>query len=250
MANIIRCLLPDGVHRFKPFTVEDYRDFLLVRNDIQHRTIEEQHTILDELLEEYFPEYTKTWRPFIFLHVFSGSIGKTKVPISFSCSKCKSKKATQFNIYQKELKMPEVETAGVKIKFNFPDKEYEDKALMISENINSVFYQDQWVPWKEISEESRLLLIDAIDIATFEDIIEQMRPINLTLRMKCCEDHSLAYTDILDVFKLLVAPDEIFTFYQVNHLLIKNHYDLSSVMRMIPVERGIALSLIEKDNKK
>ena len=38
MANIIRCKLPDGVHRFKPFTVEDYRDFLLVRNDIEHRS--------------------------------------------------------------------------------------------------------------------------------------------------------------------------------------------------------------------
>ncbi|MGZ7259794.1 T4 family baseplate hub assembly chaperone, partial [Streptococcus pyogenes] len=50
MANIIRCVLPDGVHRFKPFTVADYRDFLLVRNDMQHKTYEEQKVIIKELL--------------------------------------------------------------------------------------------------------------------------------------------------------------------------------------------------------
>jgi hypothetical protein len=45
MANIIRCKLPDGIHRFKPFTVADYRDFLLVRNDMLSKEIKEQKDI-------------------------------------------------------------------------------------------------------------------------------------------------------------------------------------------------------------
>lgn len=56
MANIIRCKLPDGVHRFKPFTVEDYRDFLLVRNDIEHRSSQEQKEIITDLIDDYFGE--------------------------------------------------------------------------------------------------------------------------------------------------------------------------------------------------
>lgn len=56
MANIIRCKLPDGVHRFKPFTVADYRDFLLVRNDIEHRSPQEQKEIIADLIDDYFGE--------------------------------------------------------------------------------------------------------------------------------------------------------------------------------------------------
>ena len=44
MANIVRCELPDGVQRFKPFTVEDYRDLLLVRNDMNTKSEEDQKT--------------------------------------------------------------------------------------------------------------------------------------------------------------------------------------------------------------
>ena len=57
------------------------------------------------------------------------------------------------------------------------------------------------------------------------------------------------YTDIVDVFKLLVNPDEIFTFYQINHTLVKSNYSLNSIMKMIPAERGFVLKLIEKDKQ-
>ena len=46
MANIVRCELPDGVHRFSPFTVSDYRDFLLVRNDMNTKSPEDQENLL------------------------------------------------------------------------------------------------------------------------------------------------------------------------------------------------------------
>lgn len=250
MANIIRCALPDGNHRFKPFTVADYRDFLLVRNDMEHRTPEEQKEILSDIIDDYFSEFPKTWRPFIFLHVFAGSIGKTKMPVAFTCPECGKKKSTLFNIHQKELKCPEIEVAGIKIKFNFPEVEYDDPAQMITENIASIFYNKKWIPWNELTEENQLQIIDAIDIDSLEKILEQMIPINLELKMHCCKKHDLKYNNILDVFKLLLNPDEVFTFYQINHMLVKSQYDLNSIMNMIPVERGIALALIEKDTKK
>lgn len=249
MANIIRCKLPDGVHRFKPFTVEDYRDFLLVRNDIEHRSPQEQKEIIADLIADYFGDYPKTWQPFIFLQVFVGSIGKTKVPVTFACPKCKKEKTVPFEIYQKELKEPIFDVANVRIKLNFPSEFYENKAKMITENIHSVQVDEIWYDWKEISESSQIELVDAIEIETLEKILDAMNPINLTLHMSCCNKYVKKYTDIVDVFKLLVNPDEIFTFYQINHTLVKSNYSLNSIMKMIPAERGFVLKLIEKDKQ-
>ena len=250
MANIIRCVLPDGVHRFKPFTVADYRDFLLVRNDLVQKTPEEQNIILNELLEEYFEEFPMTWRPYIFLKVFTGSIGKTKIPIAFTCPVCEKNKQTLFSLNTKDLTEPTVEVAGITIYFNYPDKFYDDKATQVAECVKSIKYQGKIIPWNELSEENQIRVIDAIDLNALESIIKQMTPIHLELRMKCCETKKIIYDDFLSIFNLLLNPDEVFSFYQINHMLVKNHYSLESIMQMIPVERSIALSLIEKDNTK
>lgn len=250
MANIIRCKLPDGVHRFKPFTVADYRDFLLVRNDIQHRPEEEQREIIAELISDYFSEYPKTWQAFIFLQVYSGSIGKTKVPVTYTCPTCGKERKSPFTIYQDELKAPEIEVAGIKIRFTFPETYYENKAQMISENISEIFYENHWIKWKDLSEDNQVQIIDAIDIESLETVISKMNPIDLHIKFGCCINKTKKYTDIVEVFKLLVNPDEIFMFYQINHLLVKNNYTLDSIMGMIPVERNISLTLVEKDSKK
>lgn len=250
MANIIRCALPNGVHRFKPFTVADYRDFLLVRNDLLNKSPDEQVTILNELLEDYFSEFPETWRPHIFLKVFTGSIGKTKIPIAFKCPICEKKKQTLFDLSLKDLKMPTAEVAGIKIFFNFPDKFYEDKVQLISENIKSIEHQGREIPWNELTELNKIQVIDAIDLQTLESVISQMTPISLVLKMKCCKTTAIKYEDFLNIFCLLLNPDEVFSFYQINHLLVKNQYDMNSIMNMIPVERSIALSLVEKDNSK
>ncbi|ANA49533.1 baseplate hub assembly protein [Salmonella phage vB_SnwM_CGG4-1] len=249
MANIIRCVLPDGVHRFKPFTVADYRDFLLVRNDLLNKSSDEQTNILNELLNDYFHEFPETWRPHIFLKVFTGSIGKTKIPIAFSCPICGKKKQTLFDLSLDDLKSPEVEVAGIKIYFNFPNKFYADKAQQINDNIRSILYNGTEILWENLSDEDKLQVIDAIDIDTLEKIISQMTPMSLTLKMKCCKTTTIKYEDFLNIFCLLLNPDEVFSFYQINHMLVKNQYDMNSIMNMIPVERSIALSLVEKDNK-
>lgn len=248
MANIIRCELPDGIHRFKPFTVEDYRDFLLVRNDITSKTEEEQSQILDELQKDYFPEYPRAQRAYIFLKVFLSSIGKTKIPVRIECPVCGNTKAHLFNLHQEPMIDPEIEVAGLKIKFKFPEKDYgEDLASMVTENIVSVKDDNSTYLWTELSDENKLQVIEALDIETFENIITKMSVFNFTLKTSCCRSQEIKYRNFKDLFNLLLHPDEIFTFYKINHHITKQGYSLESIMRMIPIERGITLSLIEKD---
>ena len=250
MANIIRCVLPDGVHRFKPFTVADYRDFLLIRNDMTHKSLEDQKQSLDEMLEDYFPQFPSSLRPYIFMKVYTGSIGKTKIPVSYTCPKCDKSRQTLFDISLKDLGEPSVSVAGIEIFFNFPEKEYEDKAVMICESIKAIKYNGKVYDWGSLDVENQEKVIDAIDFETFESIYKQLVPMRFELKLKCCDLKTNIYDDILSVFRLLINPDEIFSFYQINHTLVKSSYDLNSIMNMIPIERSIALSLIEKDNKK
>lgn len=249
MANIIRCKMPDGVYRFKPFTVADYRDFLLVRNDMTNKSEDEQIKLLDEMLEDYFGEYPKSWRPYMFIQVYSGSIGKTKIPVMFECGKCGKNKQFLFNIAQDDLKAPMIQVAGLKIEFNFPAEILKDKSEMILSTIKSVEDSERKYLWSELSEEDQVAVIEAIDLESFESLMKQMSPIHFDIKFGCCEKRHIVYERILDVFKLLLNPDEVFSFYQVNHLLVKNHYNLESIMQMIPIERSIALSLVEKDLK-
>lgn len=252
MANIVRCELPDGVHRFKPFTVEDYRDFLLVRNDMNTKSIEDQKLLINELMADYFPDEPAEYHPYIFIKVFLSSIGKTKIPVQMPCSECGKKKQYLFNLNQPPLTYPVVEVAGLKLTFARPKEMKDDLTLMILENIRTVEDSNGTYSWSELSEENQMTVIDAIDIKAFESIIDQMKPFNFILKTKCCkEEKIIKYDNILDIFKLLLHPDEIFTFYQINHRIIsQGKYDLTSIMKMIPVERSITLSLIEKDLKK
>lgn len=250
MANIVRCIMPDGVHRFKPFTVSDYRDFLLVRNDMNNKSPQEQKELVDELLADYFYEYPSSWRPYLFVKLFTASIGKTKIPVAFECSKCNKKKQVLFNLHQEPLVNPFIEVAGVKIEFNFPDELVEDKTQMILDNIKSVSDDQGTYQWDSLDESQQLSVVDAIDFESLESLLKQMNPINFSVKFGCCTKHVVEYTNIIDIFKLLLNPDEVFAFYQINHMLVKNQYDLDSIMNMIPIERNIALSLVEKDLKK
>ncbi|AHY25173.1 baseplate hub assembly catalyst [Pectobacterium bacteriophage PM2] len=249
MAKIVRCKLPDGVHRFKPFTVEDYRDFLLIRNELNTKTSEEQQELLDELLEDYFYEYPKSWRPFIFINVYTSSIGKTRIPVVFECSECKKTKQVLFNLKTEALENPVIETAGIKIYFKYPEKTYDSNTELILDNIDSISDENGKYSWASLSEEDRLSVIDAIDLDSLEILLKKMKPFYFELKYGCCKKNISVYDNIVPIFKLLLNPDEVFTFYQVNHLLVKYHYDLNSIMNMIPIERNIALSLVEKDLK-
>ncbi|BBC78256.1 Baseplate hub assembly catalyst [Escherichia phage EcS1] len=250
MANIVRCNLPDGTHRFKPFTVADYRDFLLVRNDMNTKSKEEQIELLDDLLDDYFDEYPKSWRPYIFISVFTSSIGKTKIPVAYECSKCGNTKRFMINLAQPPLTAPTIECSGVKIKFKYPNEFTDDLVQLVADNIDSVEDSEAVYKWDELDNETKVQVIDSIDYKSFEALIKKMKPLYIEVNYGCCTKHQYVYDSLVDVFKLLLNPDEVFSFYQVNHLLVKSHYDLNSVMSMIPIERSIALSLVEKDLKK
>ena len=251
MANIIRCKLPDGVHRFKPFTVADYRDFLLVRNDMVNKDVHEQSELVNELAEDYFGEYPESWRQYIFLNVFTGSIGKTKIPIVYDCPTCGKTHKRIFNISQDPLENPSLKlNDDTTLKFKFPETINDRLDELIIENLYEVEHQGKTYNWADLSTETKENIIDSIDFESLEELIKNLKPIHFQLRLKCCgPETKLVYDDLHSVFNLLINPDEVFSFYEINHILVKNKYDLQSVMNMIPIERSIALSLIEKDNK-
>lgn len=251
MANIIRCILPDGVHRYKPFTVSDYRDFLLVRNDMINKTPDEQSELVNELASDYFKELPKSWQQYVFLNVYTGSIGKTKIPIVFECPKCGKTHKRIFNIEQQPLIHPELclnETTT--IKFKFPDEDVDDLSSLVLNNIDSIVHENEEYSWFDLDDETKENIISLIDLESFEKMIKQLKPIYFSLKLKCCDvEKTIVYDDLHSIFGLLMNPDEVFSFYEINHILVKNNYSLESIMNMIPIERSIALSLIEKEKK-
>lgn len=252
MANIIRCKLPDGIHRFKPFTVADYRDFLLVRNDMLSKEIKEQKELVNELAADYFSEYPETWQQYIFLNVFTGSIGKTKIPIVYDCPKCGKTHKRIFNLEQEPLSDPILEINEItSVHFKFPEVNSENLQELVLQNIKGVTHDEKFYEWSSLDEQTKENIIDSIDFESFEKLIKNLKPIHFQLKLKCCGNESkIVYDDLHSVFNLLINPDEVFSFYEINHILIKNKYDQQAVMNMIPIERSMALSLIERDNKK
>ncbi|ADG60098.1 gp51 baseplate hub assembly catalyst [Acinetobacter phage Acj9] len=251
MANIIRCKLPDGVHRFKPFTVSDYRDFLLVRNDLTDKDLNEQEELIDEMTLDYFPNYTKSRRHHIFLSAFLGSIGKTKVPIVYECPICGKEQKRLFNLSPKPLTNPVVELQdGISLEFNFPDEVSDDPAEMALNSVKAVYQNGNRFEWGNLPQEKRDEVLNLIEFDAFEKIIQAMKPFHYEMNLRCCESTTLVYDDLCSIFKLLINPDEVFPFYEINHILAKHKYSIESIMNMLPIERSIALSLIEKDNKK
>lgn len=252
MANIIRCKLPDGVHRFKPFSVSDYRDFLLVRNDMLHKDDKEQKELVNELAADYFGEFPPSLQKYIFLHVFTGSIGKTKIPITYECPTCGKVHKRLFNLSMEDgLTNPELVVAdSTKIIFKFPDEDYSDTTKLIMDSIDKVVHNDKTYEWEQLNSATQGKIIDLIDFNKFESIVKMLKPIYFELKLKCCTETSIIYDDLHSVFNLLINPDEVFPFYEINHILIKNKYDWDSIMNMLPSERSIALALIERDNKK
>ncbi|WCZ66365.1 baseplate protein [Yersinia phage MHG19] len=249
MAKIIRCYLPDGVHRFEPFTVADYRDFLLIRNEIQTKP-SEKSKIIDELLEEYYGDYPVEYRGYIFLLVLTSSTGKSKIPVSFECPVCGKSKRHLFNLEQAPLKLPTIETAGIKLTFRFPQVVSDDYGQLFLDTITTVEDSEGVYAWDSLSEDNKQSVIDAITYDDFETLITRLHPLYFTLKTRCCEEHKMVYDNFIDIFNLLLNPDEVFTFYQINHMLAKSNYSIGDIMNMIPLERNIALSLVERDSKK
>lgn len=249
MANIIRVKLPDGVHRFKPFTVADYRDFLLIRNDIV-TNLEEQTEIVDELLEELYPSYDAGVRGYIFMKVLTSSIGKTLLPLQYECRQCGKKHRIMLNLSSKELKKPTIEVDNIKLNFKYPHKITDDYADVFLKSIDSIEHEGQEYKWASLDEDTKTQIVDVITYDKFEEILTKLRSININQTIRCCKNTELQIHSPLDLFKLMFSPDEIFIFYRTNRLLNKSEYAMSDIMNMMPIERNIALGLLEKEVQK
>lgn len=250
MSGIVRCELPDKVYRVNPFSVSDYRDLLLIRNDMEGKTRNEQEIILSEMLEDYFPSEKKSHRAYIFMKRFTASIGKTFVPVKFVCPTCNTTKLTRLDLSQASIKDYEICTYnGVKIKIGFPDI-FSEISEMISDNIKSIEIDGHIYLWDDLSEEEKLQVIDLIPAELLSEIEKKFKPVQAKFTASCCKSTEVSYDNFLDLFLIILNPEEIFSFYQVNHLMIKKNYSLQDLMGMLPVERSIYLSLIEKDLKK
>lgn len=244
--NIVRVKLPSGIKRFKPFTVSEYRDMLLIRNEMKTNP-DERQDILDQMLEELYPEFDKFEREYIFLCVFIASIGKSKIPLSFECPHCHKEVKFVLDINQDPLKSPEIRVNNITFKFRLPS-EYAEPDVLFQQTIEEVSDGEATYKWKDIPE-YHSALIDMISFDDFSNLTKQFCPIRVERTITCCKTHEIRYTRLLELFELLVDPNEIFTFYRINRVLTKHNYQLSDVMNMFPVERSIALTLIEKEMK-
>lgn len=247
--KIIRCRLPDKNVRFSAFTVTDYRDLILLRNDIELYSYEEQLDMMEEIMESYFPDVPENYREYVFIHTLLSSLGKSKIPLVLTCPECGKEINFMANFDSKGIQHIEVETKyGAAIKIRFP----ENKGNIIEhiqDNILEIKTEQGVFTWQEISEEERLMVIDCIDRDVLEEIIKKSKPLDFSINIGCCNKINLKYQDALSIFKLCIHPEEIFHFYQVNHRLVNHKYDLNSIMKMIPIERSWALALVEKDLK-
>lgn len=245
--NIIRVKLPEGAKRFKAFTVQDYRDFLLMSTEMKSCP-DEARDILDELLDELYPDVDPVYREYVFLNVFTSSIGKTKIPLVFTCPTCGKEKRMFLNLSQQALTKITLETSGLTISFRYV-RPSDDYAKTFLNAIHSVSDGDTVCMWDELDQETKDQIIDTISFEDFERVIKQMRTIKVEQRVKCCETHTISYDSLLNLFTLLLNPDELFTFYRINHVLAKSNYRITDLMSMLPVERNIAMTLVDKDLK-
>lgn len=250
MANLLRIKLPEGVQRFKMFNVEDYRDFILIRKDIEGNPVEEQE-IFDELLEELYPEQDKSYRGYLFINMLTSSLAKRVIPIEYICPNCKGDVQVALNLRLPALTTPVIETAGLKITFKYPDKEYDDPAQKFYDCIYKVADQDSEYLWSELDVETKDSVIAAITYTSFQEAITKISPVMIKQDVrckKCGHQKTIVRDSALEVFKLLLSPDEIILFYRINRILTRSGYSNQDLMSMLPLERSIALSLIEKEN--
>lgn len=247
--NIIRVKLPEKTIRLKPFTMKDYMDLLLIRKEVEEASADEAKQILDEMLEELYPDYDKEYRAYIFITVFAISVGKEILPLTYRCPKCKKNKKFPFKIALNKLEYPVLETAGIKIKFKFTEYVTNDIYELFEHCILSISDENNTYKWSELSDSTKEQVLSVITLEDFESIIKKIYPTYIEVNLSCCDEKTLVYTKFLDIFKLLVSDEELIMTYRINHIITQYKYPLSEIMKMTPMERTITLALIEADIK-
>lgn len=246
--NIIRVKLPTGTIRLSPFKVKDYINFLLVRKEVEENPLEATQ-ILDELLEDLYPNYPKLYRPYIFITVFAVSIGKSVLPVQYKCPICKSVKKYPLNLMLNKLETPKLKVSNITIEFSFIDFKTDDVYELFDECAKTVSDGETTINWKDLSDIQKDQVLSIISIKEFESVLDKIFPVSIELDLTCCESTKVKYTNFEDIFKLMISDEELIMMYQINHAMTSHNYSLSEILNMTPMERTITLALIEKDLK-
>lgn len=241
----VRFNIFDDKYRFKPFTVKDYRDLLLVRAEL-----EDDDKALDDLLEYLFSDIDINYRPLAFMKRLIASIGKDKLKMRFKCSKCEKEKMFIFNIETKHVDYVEytVPKTNIKLKVKPSLLNTEQDSFEFLDNIYEVS-TDLSIKWTDLSKSDKDQIYNALDLHDINSIKEKSL-IKYSYNTKCCESKSVNIYNFLDMYKILFTIDEIFDFYKTNRILNTKGYSNNDLMNMLYVERSIALSLILSEGRK
>lgn len=252
--KLIRCELPDYVYHCNHFKVKDYRDFILIRNDIETHPVDKRIEILDEMLGDLFPDVEAKFRSYVFINAFTSSIGKTKIPLTYTCPDCGTEHNHTLNLETPKLEYPSIQVQNLTLHFDFPEKDSLDLASMFLSCIRYIEQNGKRYEWAALTGDQQSTIINAISIKDLENIIKKLNTLRFVFPMKCKNEKcgynkEVVYNSFLAIFSLIINPDEIFTFYPTNHSMVHNNYTYTEIMEMMPVERSIILSLIEKEKK-
>lgn len=255
--NIIRIKYMNRVERITPFTVEELRDIILIRADFKNHDKNEQKIILDETLEELFPNVEPKFRGYFFIEKYIGSIGGSKLQIVVGCPSCKHETNMMLDLKQDDLNGITLDKEDVSIMFSYPDQLYYDENniplydKIFLENISKVKYKGEMYDWDSLDDESKDGVINMIEFSDFETIINKMKIVRIYRKFKCkCKRIiEVEMNDILDIFKVSIDERSINLFYDINSILVKSGFSIRDIMGMIPIERTIYLNQIEKEIK-
>lgn len=255
--NIIRIRYMDDVKRIQPFSVEELRDIILIRADLKNHDIKEQKRILNETLEELFPDVEEKYRGYFFIEKYIGSIGGSKLKIVVTCPTCKHETNMIIDLKQDAIENIRLEKENIVLFFAYPNEIYYDENgtpsydKIFLDNIKGIEYENKKYDWDELDDETKSNVIDIIEFSDFEYIINKMKIVRIYRRFtcKCKRIIEIEMDDILDIFKMSIDERSITIFYDINSILVKNGFSIRDIMGMIPIERTIYLNQIEKEVK-
>lgn len=243
--EIIRFNVFDKKYRFRPFTVKEYRDLLLVRTEL-----DEDETALNDLLEYLFPDIEQDYRSSVFMKRYIATVGKDKLKMKYRCSTCDKNNMFIFNIKTDniELKQYDVKKTNISLLIR-PSILKEIKPKDFLENIEEVIIDQIHYKWIDLSDQEKEQVYQALDMVDINDIKEQTL-LYYQYKNKCCNDREVKIYNFIDLYKILFTVDEIFEFYKTNRILTNKGYTNADLMDMLYVERTIALSLVYNEEKK
>lgn len=245
MIKFIRFKIFDKTYKFKPFTVKDYRDLLIIRSEYSN-----DPTVLDELLEDLYPSIEKQYRFSAFIKVFSSSLGKDKIKVKLTCKEHGNKQAF-LDLYTPNIDYTKhTINQGTEYEMNLVFRPGVPGECPVDFIKDSLMYIEQDNKMYEVASLGTQDIDDILANITSKDVNEIMKKcnvINYEILGTCCIKHT--FTDIKSLYEVLFDVSELFEYYKINRYLVKNGYTNNDVMDMMLAERTISVAIVSKEEK-